>query len=537
MDSLKLIYITDLHEANKQLRYLFQKTQADIYIVAGDLLYRSFYSYDLIYEYISLQETFYTRDNNTTPFDQAEQILRQDNDPEWSDKAKKYLALYITATKNMKEKYQILEEIFRKYCTAPVYVIPGNYDMDLDLTALQYRNIHKKSIFFHGYRISGFGGADVRTLGIPEKLIVRYQEEDLAKGIPSTAHNFFKKEKSHIIVVHKPVFGYFDKLRTKGNSGSAALIRLLEEQQNQACLVLSGHIHDDRGVKKKHNTVLTNPGNFGRTLQPIGFSDGGFFAEIYLNVTSSRDCEDLCVQKVKRFGLTKGHIELLEEFNFNGFPTSSKISLFEEIKFFFRQFETPDAKKKIMDFIKIARTIQRNGETIAFELLGSVNFGMSDTKSDVDLVMYHMCPPNWQCDMDHCYKHKYYQNLLLHTLLYEISQDHYPMEVIDCINMRQVLQAIDQNDADNEYLIRYAFYRRIGRAINKKFLHFVDRLLQRNTHLYRTISQKIDMLSMDVSNTTMEKKSLTKYRSRLKEMGISLPPAIQEKIFKYLNQL
>lgn len=535
-DYIKLIYITDVHEANKQLRYLFQKTTADLYLVSGDLLYRSLYSYDLIYEFISLQEEFYSRDSERTPYFQAEQILRQGQETDWFGMAERYLYLYYNAAKNMKEKYQILEEIFVKYCSAPVYVIPGNYDMDLDQTALQYRNIHKKSIFYKGYKISGFGGADVRTLGIPEKLTVRYQEGD-GKPVEHNPAAFFRKEKSNIMVIHKPVYGRFDRLTGYGNSGSLSLVNLLEEKGNPSCLVVSGHVHHDRGVHNTNGTLFTNPGNFGRTLQAIGFSDGGFFAEIHLSLSPPSEKHQGCVRKVIRYALQKGQINQLKEYDYRQ-PQGywPKLSLFEDIKFFFRQFETPDTKKRVRDFIQIARAIQKNGESIAFELLGSVNFGMSNTKSDVDLVMYHMCNPKWECNMEKCPKSKHYQFLLLHTLLYEVADDRYPLEVVDCINLRKVLNAIDRGDSNDDFLIRFAFYRRIGRAVNKRLLHIIDRILANHPQLKAEVDQKLDGLFVDISYSSMEKKSLDKYGQRLVDMGITLPPAIRKKIFYYLGQ-
>lgn len=546
---LKMIYITDLHEAVKEIRYLFQMTEADIYIVSGDLLYRAFYSYENIYEFISLQEEFHhlrllekLNGQETTPFDLANKVIQNSWLPSqekdlWQRRSERYLFLYNKAFQTMLEKYNILEELFRKYVHVPIYVIPGNYDMDLDKTPLKYRNVHKKSVPFEGYKISGFGGADVLTLGIPEKLIVEYREKESSNETYSEAVNFFQKEQPNIMLLHKPVYGHWDNLGSKGNSGSIPLARFIEDNAVKLNLVLSGHMHEARGAKDKEGVVYLNPGNFGRTLQIHGLSDGGFFAEIYLaRDPQSQDFRDT-VRRIKRMGISKGKIQELEENTyFNDSIFSGKFGLFSELKTYFRQFETAHTKHRVRDFMRIARYIQRNGENIAFDLLGSVNFGMSEEESDVDMVMYHMCSNvSGSCDMASCPKAKHYEEILLQNLLQKFANHDYPLEVIDCLNLNKVEQAIENGDPEDDALIRYIFYRKLGRPINKRLLRPIDDKIAAKHDLQDAVEQNLDDLIEGVSENQTQKLSLEKYKVRLSNMGVFLPKVVREKILYYLG--
>lgn len=539
MNAIKLVYIADVHEATKALRYIFTKVFADLYIVSGDFLYRPFYSYDTIYEFVSLQEDLYDlaekRSEKIFPFDLATQIANNNEPDELKIKAGRYLTLYETAYKNMAEKYSILEGIFCRYAKSPVYIIPGNYDLDPKNTALEKRSIHQKSIEFSGYRISGFGGADVRTPGIPEKLTVKYPREVLNRLSESEPYKFFKKENPNIMVIHKPVYGYFDTLSSYGNSGSISL-RNLTEEENRISLVLSGHVHDDQGIKRSNGIIFMNPGNMGRTVQPIGFSKGGFFSEISLDENPMENGFRNSIRNVKRFEIRRGHIHILEESVFDLVPKKlGKFSLFRDIKTFFLQFETSESKLKVKDLINIARKIQKRGETIAFDLLGSVSFGMSRTKSDVDMVMYHLCPEHWLCDMDVCDRSKHYKEMLLMTILHEITNSEYNFEVIDCINLRIVMEALRKNDAENDSLIRYIFYRKVSRGINKRLLKSVDGHVNNKPLVKRRVEDKLEELMLSISGSSSQKYSLAKYRDRLNEMGIRLPESIRKKILLYLG--
>ena len=40
---MKIIYATDIHDALKELRILLSNTEADLYLLSGDILYKAFY--------------------------------------------------------------------------------------------------------------------------------------------------------------------------------------------------------------------------------------------------------------------------------------------------------------------------------------------------------------------------------------------------------------------------------------------------------------------------------------------------------------
>ena len=53
---MRCIFLTDLHQAFRQLDDLLDRTDADLYLVAGDLMSRSFFQYQTAWRFIELQQ-------------------------------------------------------------------------------------------------------------------------------------------------------------------------------------------------------------------------------------------------------------------------------------------------------------------------------------------------------------------------------------------------------------------------------------------------------------------------------------------------
>ena len=64
------------------------------------------------------------------------------------------------------------------------------------------------------------------------------------------------------------------------------------------------------------------------------------------------------------------------------------IKEFNGLKLFFRKHETNVSKERIQDFRNFAEMINSSGDQVAFDLLGSVNFGQAEKYSDADVIMY-----------------------------------------------------------------------------------------------------------------------------------------------------
>jgi len=57
---VKIIFASDIHESFINLKKLFRMTQADLYIIAGDLLYSAFPSWELAARFTELQQRAYS---------------------------------------------------------------------------------------------------------------------------------------------------------------------------------------------------------------------------------------------------------------------------------------------------------------------------------------------------------------------------------------------------------------------------------------------------------------------------------------------
>jgi len=61
-----------------------------------------------------------------------------------------------------------------------------------------------------------------------------------------------------ILALHTPAKGINDRISSGLHVGSEAVLRLVNEFRPKA--VLSGHIHEDRGIVEMNGTLFLNPG-------------------------------------------------------------------------------------------------------------------------------------------------------------------------------------------------------------------------------------------------------------------------------------
>ena len=336
---MKIIYLTDIHDALRELRALLASTEADLYLLSGDLIYKAFYEEERIYNFVCLQEEFLQiirqKKLNISTSELALDIIRFPKlysnkyytKEVLLEKAYSYRELFELAVKTMREKYILIAELIEKYSQAQTWLLPGNYDIDLRFTDLYEYNLHCEVKFKRALKFAGYGGAPVYTSGIPSNLAVKYHEKKLDGILYSESYDFFKTHQPDVLVLHQPVYGFFDRLPGMGNVGSQGLRNYVDEFNPS--LVLSGHVHEDYGIAKFKDTVFINPSNYGGVDSISGWQSGGTYSEIYMN--------DKNVELVK-FKLHildpsrntdipyETHIELLEVENTkNGLKEISKI--------------------------------------------------------------------------------------------------------------------------------------------------------------------------------------------------------------------
>lgn len=319
---MKIIYLTDIHDAMHDLSAVLRLTQADLYILSGDILYKAFYDDAKIYKFVCLQEELtalaHQRDEKIYPFDLATDILRfpenYGNSPEMLQKAIDYRMLFNKAAKTMKEKYQLIENIILKYSNAECLLLPGNYDIDLRYTSLSKRNLHQSKKRFKDLVLAGYGGAPIATSGIPEKLAVVFHEGRHDGKFFSEPEDFFNEIRPDILAIHNPAYGFFDRIPTIGHVGSMGIRSYLDN--HSPMLIVSGHVHEDYGVAFKNGTVLMNPSNFGGVDSPTGYQAGGTFTEIFI--------ENKSIQKITLKRILDKKIYSLMEINCDGKKLSAR---------------------------------------------------------------------------------------------------------------------------------------------------------------------------------------------------------------------
>ncbi|MCB1179981.1 MAG: metallophosphoesterase, partial [Leptospiraceae bacterium] len=166
---MKIIYLTDIHDGLKGLKQIFLKTEADLYLLSGDIIYKAFFNFDKIIDFCSFQEELdilAKKDGgDTTPYDFATRVIRfpQRYSEEIQQKCSNYRTLFSLAAKTMKEKYELIHLLVQKYANSECYFLPGNYDIDLQYTQLFEMDIHRKTFIKNGLKFSGYGGAPIVT--------------------------------------------------------------------------------------------------------------------------------------------------------------------------------------------------------------------------------------------------------------------------------------------------------------------------------------------------------------------------------------
>lgn len=288
---MEIIYLTDIHDDLKRLRQVLSNTSADLYVISGDLIYKAFFTDKLLYEFVYLQEEFYgyliQSDIRGTPSELAISIQRMPENypPGFDKKATDYLNLFQKASANMKLKYQLMKNLVDKYTRAELIVLPGNYDMDLQFTALYLFDLHKKCRTINGIKFCGYGGAPIATSGIPEMVSVVFYEYNVDGKIHSEPQEFFKSTNPDIVLLHNPAYGTLDKLSSFGRVGSHGIRKYIDDYQ--PALVLSGHVHSDYGLMRIDKTICINPSNFGKVDSMSGYETGGYFCRIFLDSGSN----------------------------------------------------------------------------------------------------------------------------------------------------------------------------------------------------------------------------------------------------------
>jgi len=131
-----------------------------------------------------------------------------------------------------------------------VYAIPGNCDpLSLpDTVSGVAIDMHGKTTDLDGFHVAGLGGSNPTIFNTPFEL----DEETIYRMLKPIS------KEGMILMVHAPPFGINDMIPSGLNVGSSSILRIVKEFK--PILVLSGHIHEDYGVKHIDGATFVNPG-------------------------------------------------------------------------------------------------------------------------------------------------------------------------------------------------------------------------------------------------------------------------------------
>ncbi|MDR0508964.1 MAG: metallophosphoesterase family protein [Candidatus Methanoplasma sp.] len=131
-----------------------------------------------------------------------------------------------------------------------IYAIPGNCDpLSLPETISNVAiDMHGRTARLNGFHVAGLGGSNPTIFNTPFEL----DEETIYRMLKPIS------KEGMILMVHAPPYGINDMIPSGLNVGSKSILRIVKEFH--PILVLSGHIHEDYGVKHIEGTTFINPG-------------------------------------------------------------------------------------------------------------------------------------------------------------------------------------------------------------------------------------------------------------------------------------
>ena len=474
--------------------------------------------------------------------DLAIELRKKRGNPTLSANAQEYLDLSDQAETFLQRSYDRLERIFRDFSDRTVYVLPGNYDMDLKKTVLQERNLHLKTIISRGLRLAGYGGARVATPGLPDHLQVVFREEMTDAGLRSEPFLFFRRSAPDIVVLHEPPYGFFDLVPRLGHAGSQGIRSYVD--QSAVRLVLSGHYHENWGGTCREHTCFFNPSNFGTVDSIPRPRPGGYFLDMIidehgLEVGTLRRIERKAVRDIIDYRPTEQGLEkiILDEGRYRrmggAVPKVSHIRpirQLQRVRSFFLQHETTETMELIHQLREVYRDIAKQGMEVAFDVLGSVSFGMAEKGSDLDLVVYLREQDCLLDDLDTCRIPR-----PLAAVFTALEKRELTIEVCDSLDLDRIQRAIHAEDREDGQLQRFVFYRIVCRPVNLRLIKRVENLLLSKEHFRKKVEKELKGYLEVLVSSVRHVASFEKYKTRLRERNIPLAPDVEDAIRHYLR--
>ncbi len=206
---MKVLLVTDIHGDIEKLGKIVDKEDFDAVLCGGDLA--------------------------EAPMGEDGEKVRESDLSEYSNKLSQVL------------------DVFEKQ-GLPTKAVPGNMDPEEECVKqlIQRRmNIHKKIASFEKFEAVGFGGGQT-PFGTPFE-----PEGEEIKTALTTLYDRMKAD-TKIAVIHQPPAATNLDIVDGDHVGSTEVRSLIEEKDFD--LVLTGHIHESRGLDRIEETPVVNPG-------------------------------------------------------------------------------------------------------------------------------------------------------------------------------------------------------------------------------------------------------------------------------------
>ena len=560
---MRIIYIADIHGAFDRVGQLLDATDADVYIVAGDLIDLPFYTMNTAMHYHDLQTYFHAlrrRMDKTGDLleDFVDQLmLAPDLPDDIQEKGARFQQYTIRARRVMQQKYKVLENILSLKSRASCFCLPGNYDMDLRYTSLHHRDLHLQRRTVGALNIGGYGGAGGWTQGIPERYVLRSRSDRTFSERDREMIRFFEEAGPDLIVTHQPAHGFHDQVTPMGETGSPALLNYCETHDVLACL--TGHIHEQWGFAESEGTIYLNPSNFGDVSQISGrISEGGFFHEIEIinnrieQVTykklAERGIHDIMVYDRHEDGWQSRVVDQerygahLRGQTFDRQPVDGHHppapELSGDVEALYRLSQVDDVHSET-DPIGEAIRIMEAGNTFPFalDIVGSADDGLSDSGSDIDLVVYLRCGKSdedktcFRGSSSDCPRFAAARDMLRKSI-----GARFAFSIVDCIDLDHVEKSIRIKNYECEMTQRFVVYRSVGRPVHASLIGPAEKLLNRDEEFRQELEGSIRSYFRIFLTTAGYVQSFSKYESHLNAIGIRLPGAMRTRIRAYLER-
>jgi Icc-related predicted phosphoesterase len=108
--------------------------------------------------------------------------------------------------------------------------------------------MHGRTVTLDGIKIAGLGGSNPTIFNTPFEI----SEDEIFSSLDAICDDV------KVIMVHAPAFGHLDMIPSGMMVGSESIRSIVEKYRPLA--VLSGHVHEERGIRESDGTLFLNPG-------------------------------------------------------------------------------------------------------------------------------------------------------------------------------------------------------------------------------------------------------------------------------------